>query len=161
MLIILLILLSLVLRIICIPHTNYDMTAHNVPWYMILYQNGIAKSMATEFANYSPPYTYFLALSTFTHDFIPPLTAIKLIPICFDVLGAFFIYRIVKIKYKQGYPPALAAAIYLTAPDCFSKQRELGAGRFDLHLLFTRVPVFCNDRKTFYFHAVSRTGLFH
>jgi Gpi18-like mannosyltransferase len=115
-LIILLIFLSLIFRAICIPHTNYDMTAHNVPWYMTLYQNGIAESMATEFANYSPPYTYFLALATFTHDFIPPLTAIKLIPMCFDVLGAFFIYKIVKLKFKQGYLPVLAAVIYFAAP---------------------------------------------
>jgi len=115
-LIILLLFLSLVFRAICISHTNYDMTAHNVPWYLTLYQDGIAKSMATEFANYSPPYTYFLALATFTHDFIPPLTAIKLIPMCFDVLAAFFIYRIAKLKFREGYLPILAAAIYFTAP---------------------------------------------
>jgi Gpi18-like mannosyltransferase len=114
--IILLVLLSLVFRIISIPHTNYDMTAHNVPWYMILYEQGIAKALGTEFADYTPPYTYFLALATFTHDFIPPLTAIKIIPMCFDVLGAFFIYRIVKLKFKQGYVPALAATTYFTAP---------------------------------------------
>ncbi len=115
-LITLLFLLAVIFRIICIPHTNYDMTAHNVPWYMTLYQDGIVKSMATEFANYSPPYTYFLALATFTHDFIPPLTAIKLIPIFFDVLGSFFVYRIIKLKFAQGPAPLLAASIYLAAP---------------------------------------------
>jgi Gpi18-like mannosyltransferase len=115
-LIILLIFLSLTFRIICIPHTNYDMIVHNVPWYMTLYQEGIIKSMATEFANYSPPYTYFLALATFTHDFIPPLTAIKLIPMCFDVLGTFLIYKIVRLKFQKGPMPGLAAAIYFTLP---------------------------------------------
>jgi Gpi18-like mannosyltransferase len=114
--IILLVFISIVLRIFSIPKSNYDMSFHNVPWYMTLYNNGIANALGTKFADYTPPYTYFIALATFTHDFIPPLTAIKLIPICFDILGAFLIYKIVKLKFEEGYQPALAAAIYFTAP---------------------------------------------
>lgn len=112
----LLIFASLILRIVSIPHSNQDMAVYNLLWYQTLYQKGIGAALATNFANYTPPYTYLLSLATLTHNFIPPLVAIKLIPICFDLLGAFFIYKIVRLKYRQGTLPYLAAAIYLTVP---------------------------------------------
>ncbi|MBI5953187.1 MAG: hypothetical protein HY865_16150 [Chloroflexi bacterium] len=112
---VLLLLLSVTLRVIGIPHTNHDMTVYNLPWYQTIYQEGIGKALATNFSNYAPPYTYFLALATLTHDFIPPLTTIKLIPIFFDILGAFFIHKIVKLKYQQGVMPCLAAAVFFAA----------------------------------------------
>jgi Gpi18-like mannosyltransferase len=107
---------SVALRIAAIPITNRDMFRFNIVWYKTLYKQGIAPALATNFANYTPPYTYFLALATFTRDFISPLTAIKLIPTCFDLLGAFLIYKIVKLKFQQGDMPLLAAAIYFIAP---------------------------------------------
>lgn len=125
-LIVLLVLVSIFFRVISIPHTNYDMTAHNVPWYLYLDDQGIARALGTEFADYTPPYTYFLALATFTRDWIPPLTAIKIIPMCFDVLGAFLVYKIVKLKFKQGNTPALAAALYFAAPTVFLNSANWG-----------------------------------
>jgi hypothetical protein len=53
------------------------MALYNLLWYQALYQKGIDGALATNFSNYTPPYTYFLALATFTHDLIPPLVAIK------------------------------------------------------------------------------------
>ena len=92
------------------------MAVYNLLWYQTLYQKGIGEALATSFSNYTPPYTYFLALATLTHDLIPPLVAIKLIPIFFDLLGAFYIYKIVKLKYQQGDIPYLGAAVYFAAP---------------------------------------------
>ncbi len=114
--IILLIFLSVVLRLLALPYSNRDMTIHNLQWYKTLRQQGVEKALATNFANYTPPYTYFVALATLTDSFIPPLTALKIIPTCFDLLGAFFIYKIIKLKYPQGNMPHLAAAIYFAAP---------------------------------------------
>ena len=95
----LLILLSLFLRVISIPHSNHDLVVYNLLWYQALYQKGIGQALATNFSNYTPPYTYLLALATFTHGLIPPLISIKLIPICFDILGAFYVFKIIKLKY--------------------------------------------------------------
>ncbi len=108
--------LSLSLRAISISHSNRDMVVYNLLWYQTLYQKGIGEALATNFSNYTPPYTYFLALATFTRNLLPPLVAIKLIPICFDLLGAFYIYKIIKLKHQQGDMPYLAAAVYFTAP---------------------------------------------
>ncbi len=112
----LLVLVSISLRIAAIPISNHDLFTFNLLWYETLYKHGIASALATDFANYTPPYTYFLALATFTRGFISPLTAIKLIHTSFDLLGAFLIYKIVKLKYQQSDIPVLAAAIYFTAP---------------------------------------------
>ena len=114
--IILLMLASVAFRVLAIPHSNRDMAVYNLRWYQELSQNGIGEALRTDFSNYAPPYTYLLALATLTRDFIPPLTAIKLIPIFFDLLGAYFIYKIVKLKHPQGNLSMLAAAIYLAAP---------------------------------------------
>ena len=43
-------------------------------------------------------------------------SAIKLIPICFDILGAFYVFKIIKLKYQHSDMPYLAAVIYFTAP---------------------------------------------
>jgi Gpi18-like mannosyltransferase len=107
-------LISILLRVTFIPYSNYDLAIFNLVWYETL-RNDVLHALATNFANYTPPYTYFLALATFTRDFIPPLTAIKLIPTFCDMLGAFLIYKIVRLKYQNDLP-YLAAAIYFTAP---------------------------------------------
>jgi Gpi18-like mannosyltransferase len=150
--VILLFVLSVTLRIIAVPHSNQDMTAYNLLWYQVLYQKGIGKALATNFSNYTPPYTYFLALATLTHDFIPPLVAIKLIPICFDLLGAFYVYKIVKLKYQQGDMSCLAAAVYFTAPTIILNSAYWGQVD-SLHLSFTCLLIFSTGRKVIGFHA--------
>jgi Gpi18-like mannosyltransferase len=113
---ILLILMSVTFRILSIPHSNLDMDTYNLQWYQELSEKGIQETLGKNFTNYTPPYTYLLALATLTRDFLAPLTAIKFIPICFDLFGAFLIYKIVKLKYQSGENPKLAAAIYFSAP---------------------------------------------
>ncbi len=135
-----LIVLSLTLRVISIssPRSNIDMDGYLL-WYQTLYQQGIGKTLATDFSIYAPPYTYFLALATLTHDFIPPITAIKLIPICFDLLGAFYVYKIVKLKYQQGDIPYLASAVYFTAPTIILNSAYLG----QIDSLYTSLLLVC------------------
>jgi Gpi18-like mannosyltransferase len=112
----LLILISVVFRILSIPHSNLDMDTYNLQWYQELSEKGIQETLGKNFTNYTPPYTYLLSLATLTRDFLAPLTAIKFIPICFDLFGAFLIYKIVKLNYQSGENPKLAAAIYFSAP---------------------------------------------
>ncbi len=109
-------LISAVIRYFSIPSINHDLKIFNLVWYKTLYQQGIASALATEFANYTPPYTYLLALATFTRQWISPLTAIKLIPTVFDLLGAILVYKIIKLKYQNPRVPLLAASIYFSAP---------------------------------------------
>jgi Gpi18-like mannosyltransferase len=112
----LLIAISIMVRICVLPIPNGDMTNFNLLWYQVLVDNGIAETLATSFTNYSPPYTYLLAVATLSKDIIPPLIAIKLIAIFFDILGMYIVYRIIKIKYPNGSIPLLAAAVYFSTP---------------------------------------------
>ncbi|MCA2001315.1 MAG: hypothetical protein LDL51_05585 [Chloroflexi bacterium] len=111
----LLIALSVILRASCLGQTNYDMTEYNLRWYRALAEEGIAKTLATNFTNYNPPYTYFLALATLTKNFLPPLVAIKLIPTSFDLFGAFLVYRLTRLRREKSVS-MLAAAVYFSAP---------------------------------------------
>jgi Gpi18-like mannosyltransferase len=111
----LLALLSVALRAAAIPYSNHDLVVFNLVWYDTLAQ-GVARALATGFANYAPPYTYFLALATLTRDFISPLTAIKLIPAGFDIINARLVYKLVRLKFPQGSLPYLAAALHFSAP---------------------------------------------
>ncbi len=112
----LLIMISIMIRICVLPIPNGDMTNFNLKWYQALVDNGIGETLATSFTNYSPPYTYLLALASLSKDVIPPLIAIKLIAILFDILGMYIVYRIIKIKYPTGSIPLFAAAVYFTMP---------------------------------------------
>ncbi len=108
--------LSIIIRVHFLPYTNFDMDIFNLKWHQTLVENGIRSTLATNFTNYSPPYTYLLALASLTRDFIPPLISIKFIPILFDILGAFVIFKITKIKYPQDDIPLLSAAVFFSAP---------------------------------------------
>jgi Gpi18-like mannosyltransferase len=114
-LLLLLIAFSVVFRVSCLEQANYDMTEYNLPWYRALAERGIADTLATNFTNYNPPYTYFLALATFTKNFLPPLVAVKLIPTFFDLFGAFLVYKLARLKRERSVS-LLAAAVYFAAP---------------------------------------------
>lgn len=47
---------------------------------------------------------------------LPKIVAIKLISIIFDFVCAFFVYKIVRLKYSEGMKPVFAALLTLFAP---------------------------------------------
>src|SRR5688500_2097072 len=106
---------ALVLRLLLIPFTNYDTDGYS-RWYDFIVQNGIRSALGKNFAIYTPPYLYLLSLVSLTKDVIPKLIAIKLIPIIFDLVNAFIIFRILRLKYSAGKIPFLGAAAFLLAP---------------------------------------------
>ena len=108
--------LAFYLRYLSLPALNIDLRIHNIPWYETILKLGVWRALGTNFSNYTPPYTYLLALSTLAHNYLSPVVSIKLIPILFDLLTAIFVYRIVKLKYPEGPLPILASAIYFIAP---------------------------------------------
>jgi Gpi18-like mannosyltransferase len=92
------------------------MKVYNLNWYDYIVSHGIMHAMRDEFANYTPPYLYLLSLATLTKSFLPKLTAIKLIPITFDVINSILVYQIVKVNFRNGIKPVLAAMIFWVLP---------------------------------------------
>jgi Gpi18-like mannosyltransferase len=113
---IILFLTSLALRITFLPQSNLDMATYNLRWYNTIVKEGIGYALRAGVSNYNPPYTYLLSLATLSKDIFPPLIAIKLIPTFFDILGAFVIYKLVKLKNDSVEVSVFAASVYFLAP---------------------------------------------
>ena len=107
--------LALVLRLLLISFTNYDTDGYS-RWYDFIVRNGIRSALGQNFAIYTPPYLYLLSLATLSKSLIPKIIAIKSIPIFFDLVNALLVYKILRLKYRVGKLPYLAAAVFLLAP---------------------------------------------
>jgi Gpi18-like mannosyltransferase len=66
------------------------------------------------FSNYNAPYLYLMAGLTYLP--VPSLAGIKIVSVAFDLLLAFFAYRIVKLRYPGSWQAVLAATIVLFLP---------------------------------------------
>lgn len=107
--------LAFSLRFFLLRYTNIDTDGY-VRWYDFISQRGQFYALGENFAIYTPPYLYLLSLSTLTVAFLPKIVAIKLIPITFDLINSFIVYKIVRLKYPGRNVPLLAASIFLIAP---------------------------------------------
>jgi Gpi18-like mannosyltransferase len=114
--IILIVIISIALRLYSLPYISLDMEAGLFKWYGFILKRGFVNAFKEDFALYTPPYLYLLALATLVNGIISRVTLIKLISILFDVVSAFFIYKIVRVKYPSGHTPWLAAALAWTLP---------------------------------------------
>src|SRR5258708_37652461 len=72
-------------------------------WYDFIQSHGGFAALKYNFSNYNVSYFYLLTLTTYIP--IPKMISIKLVPICFDLLMALFVYLIVRLKYKESDLP--------------------------------------------------------
>lgn len=97
-----------------LDNVSTDMVKWLIPWYDYIQKNGILVALGDNFSNYTPPYTYLLALTTLLP--VSKVVAIKLIPVTMDFMNAFMIYKIIRYKYPLGLAPFYAAAVFLCLP---------------------------------------------
>jgi Gpi18-like mannosyltransferase len=107
-------LIGVFVRIIGLQTLNVDTDNYLIPWYDYIIKHGILGALGDNFANYTPPYTYFLALMTATP--LPKIIAIKLIPIFMDIIDSLIIYKIVRYKYSKGFLAWWAAILFWCLP---------------------------------------------
>ena len=88
-------------------------------WYGFIRDNGILTALGKKISIATPLYTYVLAISTILGSYIPKIIAIKLFSITADLLNAFYIYKIVRLKYLTGRIPFWAAGAFLILPTVF------------------------------------------
>lgn len=86
---------AVALRWAFVDFVTSDYTAFLAQWYDHLKQAGGFPGLADEFANYNTPYLVLLAALTYLP--VPALAGIKAISIAFDLLLAFFAFRIVRL----------------------------------------------------------------
>ncbi len=129
--------LAVGLRLASFPNQNLD-TRGYLNWYSQIETRGFA-ALADDFSVYTPPYLYLLWLATLVRGVLPPLTAIKLIPVLFDALSAFAVYKLVRLKFPQGQAPWLAAAGFLLLPTVLANSAYWG----QIDSLYTSFLLLC------------------
>lgn len=105
---------ALFLRYSLIDFESDDYKFHLSVWFDHIVNNGYFYSLKHRFSDYTPAYLYLLLLAFLSG--IPKIVAIKLISIIFDFVCAFFVYKIVRLKYSEGMKPVFAALLTLFAP---------------------------------------------
>ena len=108
--------ISIFLRVQYNSWASGDMTSFLIRWYNQLDDHGIFISLGRKFSNYTPPYLYLMALATLTSGILSKVAAIKLISIIFDVYAAWIVFRIIRLRYPDGFMPYFAGSVYFSLP---------------------------------------------
>ena len=108
--------ISLVARFYSLPAISLDMQAGLFDWYGFILKRGFVNAFKENFALYTPAYLYLLWVATLVNGVFSQVTLIKLISIGFDVLSAFFVYKITRMKYSGARIPLLAAVLAFSLP---------------------------------------------
>jgi Gpi18-like mannosyltransferase len=105
---------SLLVRVSLLGFESADYIFFWSNWYDYSVQHGRWAALKDDFSNYPPLYLYLLSLSTLLP--LPKLHAVKAVPIAFDYLAAWFVFRLVRVKHLTGPSPLYAAAGVLFLP---------------------------------------------
>ncbi len=106
--------LAIYVRLVLFPFESNDYTAFFARWYDFIKANGGLPALRYQFADYNVPYLYLIALLTYLP--VPVLAGIKVISVLFDLLLAFFTYKLVALKYPAGWKPFVASATVVLLP---------------------------------------------
>lgn len=110
---------ALAVRFALLPFQTRDLRIH-VGWYDFIADNGHFAALQYGFADINVFYLYLLAsmttLATLVPSF-PSFVAIKLLSVAFDFVLAYFVYKCVRLKYREARTfPILAAVLTLLWP---------------------------------------------
>jgi Gpi18-like mannosyltransferase len=112
--VVLIVVLAVVIRVELFPFQSNDYRAFVAQWYDFISANGGFSALRYQFANYNVPYLYLIALLTYLP--VPVLAGVKTISVLFDLLLAFYAYKLVALKYPRGWLPFAAAAVVSLLP---------------------------------------------
>src|ERR1700730_18839620 len=106
--------LALLLRLSLRDFQGGDFSAF-ARWYEVVRTHGFGV-MRTAFHDSSPPYLYLLFLISRVLPHLSTVLAVKLPSMIADFVCAWYVYRIVRLKYELGPVPVFAALVVLFAP---------------------------------------------
>lgn len=110
-----LVVVALVLRWSLFDVVSGDYRSFLSNWYAHFASSGGFAGLADEFSNYDTPYLALLAVLTYLP--IDPLVGIKAISVLFDLVLAFFAYRIVRVARPESvWLPTILTGVVLFLP---------------------------------------------
>jgi len=104
---------ALVLRLSLVPFVAEDFTYFFGPWSEHLRRHGL-RALGTRFSDYQPVYLYLLAVTNLLP--IPAIWSVKIIPIAADFLLAWYVFRVVHLRFPVGVRALVAGAGVLYVP---------------------------------------------
>jgi Gpi18-like mannosyltransferase len=110
--------LSIVLRYSLFPYESLDYKGFLRGWYDFIAGNGF-RAFGQDFSNYNPPYLYLLAIVINVFPFLSKIVAIKLISVIFDLILAWFVYKLISLKYPGSVIAVFGCLAVLFAPTVF------------------------------------------
>lgn len=107
--------LALALRLSLLPFESGDYRHFLLYWYQAIQDQGFS-AVASLKSDYTPSYLYLLYGMSVAFPRLAPIAAIKIPSIAFDVLCAYLMFQIVRLKYPGGPAPIFAYFAVLFAP---------------------------------------------
>jgi Gpi18-like mannosyltransferase len=108
-------LLAIALRFTLRSFASQDYGFYNKLWYETIKELGFP-ALGQSYSNYTPPFLYMLYVVSKLVPNIATVTAVKLPSILCDFICAWYVYKIVRVKYEQGPVPIFAFLAILFAP---------------------------------------------
>ena len=106
---------AVLIRYSFLDFKTLDYHASLKPWYDTIKSMGFS-AFGTDFSTYNPPYLYLLYLIARFLPNVPTVIAVKTPSLIADFIMAYFVYRIVQIKYPNGRLSLAAGMATLFAP---------------------------------------------
>ncbi|MCC5606304.1 hypothetical protein LC612_05755 [Nostoc sp. CHAB 5834] len=110
------IILAVLIRLIFVPNVSLDYKYFLEPWYDFIASHGGFSALKYSFADYTPPYLYWILISATLLSGLPKIFAIKLFAMTVDFFCAFLTYKIVRLKYPEGRMPNFAFLAVIFSP---------------------------------------------
>ena len=107
---------AVLIRLIFVPNVSLDYKYFLEPWYDFIASHGGFSALKYSFADYTPPYLYWILISATLLSGLPKIFAIKLFAMTVDFLCAFLTYKIVRLKYPEGRMPNFAFLAVIFSP---------------------------------------------
>ncbi|MBO2462652.1 glycosyltransferase 87 family protein [Actinomadura violacea] len=105
---------ALAVRLFFFDYRSEDYVDFYRLWYAFIEHNGGFGALQHKFSAYNVPYLYLLAVTVQLR--IPPLVAVKLISVVFDIVLGWYSYRILRMRYPSGWAAPAGAAVVVLLP---------------------------------------------
>lgn len=110
------IILSIILRLICVPNKSSDFKWALTSWYNFIAEHGGLSALKYTFSDYTPLYLYWLVIASTLLSGLIKNFSIKLLAMACDYVCAFFVYKLVQLKYPSTRKPILAFLSVILSP---------------------------------------------
>lgn len=122
--------LAVVVRVAMFDHESTDYKFFVKGWYEFISTHGGFGALKYSFADYNVPYLYLIAALTYLP--IPALIGVKIISVVFDLVLAYFTYRVVALRHTGRRFAGAGCPQRAVPPHRGDQQRDVGTGRLAL-----------------------------